>query len=259
MFIKNAIFTSQPANDSERKNPFCSKKIVLISSLVSMVFITLMGIFLIGSGTIGLLASHGLLPPILIKLTVFSTSSNSVSIACMVFGGFSISGSLLGFFCIALQICKQPLLKNPEVSKMKYEVPQQKDPRIDAFFNAVRMKKRESIQDYLNQGIIDEKNESGQTVLMIAANLASPIIVQDLIAAGANIHIKDNYGNTALHYAAIDVFEMNNTELVDRKQTLQLLLNAGIDIDAKNEIDCRAEDKISKNELLEVFTQFRSL
>jgi hypothetical protein len=67
----------------------------------------------------------------------------------------------------------------------------------------------------------------GYTALMFAANQGYTDLVQILIAAGANLDIKNDYGDTALMIAVGNIYH-NYPEIV------KLLINAGADLNIQN-------------------------
>lgn len=115
---------------------------------------------------------------------------------------------------------------------------------------------------------INFKGEKGETVLMCAAqNRWCKEIIKILLDAGANVNIQDNFGRTALDFAVnayngnieiiklildckIDIDSQDNFQVLKRAirkgcfeddsryaeimQTVQLLIDAGININAKN-------------------------
>ena len=68
---------------------------------------------------------------------------------------------------------------------------------------------------------VNDKDISGQTPLMLAAEGGSIIVSQLLISKGADVNAKDDHGRPALHYA-----DLKNSEL---------LIANGADVDAKDD------------------------
>ena len=109
------------------------------------------------------------------------------------------------------------------------------------------------IQALLNAGAdVNAKDKDGYTVLMLAAgDNGNPEVIKLLLNGGADIYAKDNKGNTVLNYAKSDEEKnliINATRLggatwdllkaVQDKnappQKIQALLNAGADVNAKD-------------------------
>ena len=72
---------------------------------------------------------------------------------------------------------------------------------------------------------LDERVDNGGTALIVASREGAIDIVQDLLANGVNINLKNNDGNNALWFACFG----NNLDL------MRLLINAGIDLDNQND------------------------
>jgi len=68
-------------------------------------------------------------------------------------------------------------------------------------------------------GVIDGRNADGVTPLMVAARLAPPALVAELLAAGADLHATNADGNEALWLACVG----------ESAETIRLLLAAGSD------------------------------
>ncbi|HEY6233357.1 MAG TPA: ankyrin repeat domain-containing protein [Pyrinomonadaceae bacterium] len=102
-----------------------------------------------------------------------------------------------------------------------------RDPRTHttALEHAVRNANREMVQLLLNAGArVNEKNQAGETVLMMLDDDATSDLVWDLINAGAQVNLKDDDGCTALIRAA----SANSLEAV------KTLLEAGADVNLKS-------------------------
>ncbi len=84
----------------------------------------------------------------------------------------------------------------------------------------------ESMQD--EEININAQNEDGSTSLMRSAAIAELSVVKLLIRSKADVKIKDNQGNTALHYAFHAPLGKNHFELV------KILIQNKVDINAKN-------------------------
>src|SRR5690606_17599082 len=92
-------------------------------------------------------------------------------------------------------------------------------------YNAVELGDAEGVQLLLKAGALPDQGKSSVHAPLLKAAQGSPGIVQLLLDAGANTHIVDQDGRTALHVAAQD----------DRsRQALALLLKAGLDIDVRD-------------------------
>ncbi|XP_006215433.1 neurogenic locus notch homolog protein 4 isoform X1 [Vicugna pacos] len=74
------------------------------------------------------------------------------------------------------------------------------------------------------QTLVDARTEDGTTALMLAARLAVEDLVEELIAAKADVGAKDKWGKTALHWAAA----------VNNARAARSLLQAGADKDAQD-------------------------
>lgn len=74
------------------------------------------------------------------------------------------------------------------------------------------------------QTAVDARTEDGTTPLMLAARLAVEDLVEELIAAQADVGARDKWGKTALHWAAA----------VNNARAARSLLQAGADKDAQD-------------------------
>lgn len=96
---------------------------------------------------------------------------------------------------------------------------------------------------------IDETNESGQTILHLAAGDDDLELVKHLLENGAKVNTIDSVGETPLHYA---VTEGDNLEIV------RLLVEKGADVNAKNifsRIPLHLAIIVNRLELLEYFVK----
>jgi hypothetical protein len=94
-----------------------------------------------------------------------------------------------------------------------------------ALEHAVRNSNREMVQLLIAAGAnVNLKDESDETALMMLDSDATSDLVWDLINAGARVSLKDNVGHTALMRAA----SANNLEAV------KALIEAGAEVDARN-------------------------
>ena len=81
------------------------------------------------------------------------------------------------------------------------------------------------VKDLIEAGAnVNIKNEFGTTILMEATTYDYREIVKMLLRAGADVNVKDVFGNTALIYAAY----IGHTEIV------KMLLEGGADVNAKD-------------------------
>lgn len=95
-----------------------------------------------------------------------------------------------------------------------------------ALEHAVRNGNREMAQLLLSAGAdANDRNNGGQTVLMMLGEEATADLVWDLVNAGAKVNQKDNEKNTPL----IEAAGINNIEVV------KTLLDAGAELAARNE------------------------
>lgn len=74
------------------------------------------------------------------------------------------------------------------------------------------------------QTAVDARTEDGTTPLMLAARLAVEDLVEELLAARADVGARDKWGKTALHWAAA----------VNNARAARSLLQAGADKDAQD-------------------------
>lgn len=75
---------------------------------------------------------------------------------------------------------------------------------------------------------VNARDENGRTALMIAVHQNLPKNTRTLIAAGADVNATDPYGDTPLHHFC------QSDELDSSQDCLDILLNAGADINARN-------------------------
>lgn len=99
--------------------------------------------------------------------------------------------------------------------------------REKAFIEAVRYRLTDLVEDFLEEGMsVNGKSGShGCTPLMMAALVASHRLVRRFIDLGADVHIRDEKGGTALIYAVSGLNRETNVLKV-----VKLLLEAGADI-----------------------------
>jgi ankyrin repeat protein len=80
----------------------------------------------------------------------------------------------------------------------------------------------------VNESNINEVNLKGETALHLAAknnSMGCVLMIETLIAAGANLNARNKWGQTSLHYAAI----------VESKESIDCLTNAtNVDVNAKD-------------------------
>lgn len=84
----------------------------------------------------------------------------------------------------------------------------------------------DSIKALLKHGVrVDDRNEDGETALLMAAQRENgPAVIQELVAAGADINALNNLGDNAVMLAAWQ----------HHLDTVQLLVGLGVDACAKN-------------------------
>lgn len=111
---------------------------------------------------------------------------------------------------------------------------------VDAFRNIKSFQEKMS---YLASIGYDPKSiqKDGSTLIHAAVNKESIELLKELVAIGVDINIKDESGQTALHYAAMQA---------DDEEVLKYLVEAGADIKATTEFDESAYDLALANELL---------
>jgi hypothetical protein len=78
-----------------------------------------------------------------------------------------------------------------------------RDQAQDQAFRCVRVGRIDELEDLLLSGLLDvnqERDASGNTLLIVAAQAGNRRIVKQLIKRGAAMNAQNNKGNTALHY-----------------------------------------------------------
>jgi len=120
--------------------------------------------------------------------------------------------------------------------------------------NAVKTVKSEQSVAKLLTGLVGAKAKVGKTALMCAADVGNLPVIRTLLAAKADLHMKDLYGRTALDFAAaarqqdsikllveagVQLERLNVRELVeaDNQQIVNQLLYHGLQADAEDEFD----------------------
>ncbi|MBM1105681.1 ankyrin repeat domain-containing protein [Aurantibacter crassamenti] len=108
-------------------------------------------------------------------------------------------------------------------------------PFID-FQTAILSDDLESVKQHIAYGTdLDQRDAmSGSTPLITAASFGKSKIAQELIAAGADLHAKNNDGATALHTAAFFC----------RIEIVQLLIDAKVDKSIKNNFGQTARESV---------------
>ena len=95
---------------------------------------------------------------------------------------------------------------------------------LDAALNGDAPAVREALR---NGQAVNQKNQTGQTALMLAASKGSVDVTRILLNEGATIDVRDNEGNTALIYAASKGFP----------QVFKMLLREGANLNVHNNKD----------------------
>lgn len=86
---------------------------------------------------------------------------------------------------------------------------------------------------------VEDRSQAGDTPLLLGAeNSGDPAVVKALVAAGANIHAKDNAGNTAIKLAAWQ----------HHIETVKFLIKLGGDACAKDNDGKTAIDDAKSNQ-----------
>ena len=73
---------------------------------------------------------------------------------------------------------------------------------------------------------MNEQNELGEAALHFLAHMDRKEITELLIASGANVNVKDNYGTTPLHIAAFMDLEFAEL-LITKKAAVNIINDAG--------------------------------
>lgn len=87
--------------------------------------------------------------------------------------------------------------------------------------------------------------EGGQTALHMAAVHGNAATVRQLLDSGANIHQKDSFGRTALHWGCVRIEREQSQH--NEKATVRLVFTRGSDIDAYSKDD-RSESQEATNQ-----------
>jgi len=97
---------------------------------------------------------------------------------------------------------------------------------------------------------VNAKLSLGQVPLHIACNMNHEIMVTSLLNNGADVNATDNNGNNALfyllNYANINDLDNNENAKTDIVNTLQILINKGINLHHKNKKGVNISNVISK-------------
>ncbi|MDB4797386.1 ankyrin repeat domain-containing protein, partial [bacterium] len=97
---------------------------------------------------------------------------------------------------------------------------------LDKFYSAGKLGNIEAVKLGLEEGAnVNVKDKWGQTLLHHAANEDRKEIVELLIAAGADVKAKDEDGVTPLHFTAAN----------RRKEVAELLIVKGANVNAEND------------------------
>lgn len=99
------------------------------------------------------------------------------------------------------------------------------------FLEAVYLGAHDVIKELLNDGVCaNSMDDTGKTVLMIAAHEGFPITLQMQLDHGARVNAQDKHGDTALHWAVA-----MNDQPAD-PACLTILINAGANLEARNSL-----------------------
>ena len=98
---------------------------------------------------------------------------------------------------------------------------------------------------------IDEKDEKGFTQLHIAAGDGDLDKAKELLGKGANINAKALNGNTPLHSALL------TCPLDKRNEMVELLIDAGADVNAENNHGFRPLDSAKHNKDTQMVDKLR--
>ena len=88
---------------------------------------------------------------------------------------------------------------------------------------------------------VNARTRSGTTPLMTAVKIGTPEFVEYLIYAGADVHLANLDGQTALHLAAHKTrgyYDDSNDMLASALKMVQMLLQAGADVHATDDAGC---------------------
>ncbi len=95
---------------------------------------------------------------------------------------------------------------------------------VEAWLNAASWDELKDVKRMLREGTwIDERNEWGETALMLGAQHKR--VVKALLRVGANVHARSEFGVTPLMYAM----------LADDDAAARLLIDAGADVNARDD------------------------
>lgn len=143
----------------------------------------------------------------------------------------------------------------------------------DAMLNAVKIKDFETVRDLLDRGMdVNTTDDSGNSLLMLAAQQGSFSIVEWLLRKGAKVLIKNKYGDSALMLAAlrgdlpiVDALVAAGAEIDPEgwtpliyaafgghQEVVRFLLKLDVDIDAQASNGMTALMAASRNGHLEV-------
>jgi ankyrin repeat protein len=98
---------------------------------------------------------------------------------------------------------------------------------------AVTARRADVTEALLDRGVpVDQRMPGDGTVLMIAAALGYPDLLASLLARGADANAQDERGKRPLHAAA--QFAFTGRDTVRARQTLELLIGKGAELDARD-------------------------
>jgi len=97
---------------------------------------------------------------------------------------------------------------------------------INSLLRAARSGNLKRVIEFVEDDLVDinSSNQNGLTALHSASKEGHILVVEELIARGANVHAKTLKGNTALHIAS----------LAGHEPVVRLLIENGADVDAQS-------------------------
>ncbi len=119
------------------------------------------------------------------------------------------------------------------------------EPAILGAALAIEYRRPQLLAYFLDQGLTPDARYGENTLLTLAVNASRVNDVQRLLKSGADVNLPDAQGNTPLIIAA----------LVENKQLVSLLLDAGANADLKNQDGYSASDYTTREDLLELLAE----